>query len=387
MKIILNPNPHKTYLQIFIIPIILISLSCYQDCPITWQSKEKITALNVDLEAITSSIKNQATANPSTDSEKIAAHAFELVSMFPPKRGLNINGIEFYLSTRICSTDKRMYAILYNNYNKQWYARPLYRSFSGGVWRATHSILFGVYDKGMHYTQDYLLHSALDKMLNSPDQEDCQSYDGDLVSDFFGLIKVIKSHLVPEIALNVKNKFLSLFELGEGFNDCNPEIKEKFLQGMTKSNLMEGFYPNFSCLNRTYFSSHSILSPLSENKNHTLVNNIQVDVFLSQVDDRVVEWHFAYEKGTKEPWVSRIRFADEEISSYGSDKSIIHSGAITAKPFEYDYQIKCLEKDIDYKIDPDLRKKYPTYVDIRPFLQNFPPIIDYKAHKNKLKTW
>jgi hypothetical protein len=365
---------------------------------------------------ILASMKDQATDQPETLSQKLAQHAFDVASKFPPKQGVKIEGKDFYLSQRTYHRG-HAYAVLYSKIQEdgvdQWRVRLVYRSNSNGFWRSTSYVVRGRIEKGVHYTQDFVLHRELAKLLNSEDLGQPQEVD---LKEYFTysikydderfLQKYIKRR---EISIEClfessdkiefsQDKDFKLYVNNAGFGndmtgpeithppyfkpDCSPETRQKFFQSLTKEKLAN-FYPNFSGKKDTYFRSHTMLSkPIAEGS-LSLEENIRTDIFHASLNGRIVEWHFSYALGTKEPWIERIRFADSKITSYGSDKEVIDSGALTLKPFEYSYQMECLTQPLDFRDVPN----DTTYKDIRPFLQNFAPIIDYIKYKNDTGSW
>jgi len=371
------------------------------------------------VDEILASMKTQATDQPETLSQKLAQHALDVASKFPPKQGIKIEGKDFYLSQRT-SHRGRAYAVLYSKIQEngvdQWRVRLVYRSNSNGFWRSTSYVVLGRIEKGVHYTQDFVLHRELAKTLNFEDLGQPQEVD---LSEYFtynrqafaygdggGLSKDIEQlRIFVEMLFESSDKIefsqdkdFKLYVNGAGFGnnmngpeiaphpyfkpDCSPETRQKFFKSLTKEKLTK-FYPNFATKEGTYLRSHTMLSkPIAEGS-LSLEENIRTDIFHASLNDRTVEWHFSYAIGTKEPWIERIRFADSKITSYGSDKEVIDSGALTLKPFEYSTQIECLNQPLDFRNVPNNN----TYKDIRPFLKNFAPIIDYIKHKNDQDSW
>ncbi len=369
------------------------------------------------VDEILASMKDQATDQPETLSQKLAQHAFDVASKFPPKQGVKIEGKDFYLSQRTYRRG-RAYAVLYSKIQEdgvdQWRVRLVYRSNSNGFWRSTSYVVRGLIEKGVHYTQDFVLHRELAKILNSEDLGPSQEED---LGEYFTLnAQVFKEGpnylekytnggmMTINMLFESSDKIefsqdtdFALYVNSAGFGnnisgptiarpyfkpDCSPETRQKFFQSLTKEKLAN-FYPNFSGKKDTYFRSHTMLSkPIAEGS-LSLEENIRTDIFHASLNGRIVEWHFSYALGTKEPWIERIRFADSKITSYGSDKEVIDSGALTLKPFEYSSQMECLTQPLDFRDVPN----DTTYKDIRPFLQNFAPIIDYIKYKNDTGSW
>lgn len=358
-------------------------------CPIAWQSSEKTSLINnINAKDIKDKIEQVARALPVTNStekekKKLALQTAIFSHKYPPKLGYEIQAKKFYISQIFCG-DRPM-ALLYVQDRVDWLARLFYRSKSNGVWRSTRYLSRGVFDKGAHYTQDMLPHNELDALLNSEKMGACLAKDAkeldQIKASFDEANQKEAANFKPQIVSPSFNKDFSNYDIGRGLKDGDLKTREDFFLSMTKDKMPPGFSPDFSCLNKTYFRSHSIFSKISGSKK--LKNNIKVDVFLAKLNDKVIEWHFAYVEETKEPWLARIRLADAPVSSFGTDKIIIDSGALTLKPIEYTSQIKNLIKGQDY----DEKIISGTYVDIRKFLQNFPPIIEYKKYKEKSASW
>ncbi|MCA9507057.1 MAG: hypothetical protein KC505_01370 [Myxococcales bacterium] len=360
------------------------------ECPIKWQSHEKITKLaKIDKDEFVDQIKDFSDALPNSDREKkiVALKTAILAKEYPPNSGLEIQGNKFYFSKSICG--ERPLSIMYSFYEHQWYSQLLYRSLSNGVWRSTQFIYpEGAYDKGAHYTQDMLPNPVVDAQLNYDEGGPCLTLSADKIEElrnkFKGAKRIEELNLITPTnvtSVDFKTEFNN-YENGVGFINGQQDSREKFFASMEKDALPKDFFPNFLCLNKSYLRSHSLFSRTEGEEK--LKNNIKVDVFLAKLNNHVIEWHFAYVEGEKLPWIARIRFADAPISSYGGDARIIDSKALTLKPLEYirPNQIKYLVEGSDYS-----ELSGTNYADIRKFLQNFPPIIAYKKYKDEHNSW
>lgn len=363
-----------------------------KQCLITYPRAPSISKnLIFDVKSWQEALKEQAEdLSETTTKEKAEKMRINLIvremETFPPVKGLRINTTTFLVSRPSCA--KRPEAVVYAiDHKGNIYGRLFYRSLSNGIWRTTRYRVQGVYDKGQHYTQDMLPHLELDELLSSKDLTPCIKLDTKQqirIEDYFDIdYQQEASKFTPKIWSSILRSseasiWFSYYKNGYGLIDSQLGLREKFFESMSKKNMQKGFYPDFTCHLKEYRRSHSILSREGE----LLKNNIKVDVFLAKLDNRVVEWHFAYVEGTKKPWVARIRFADAKISTFGTDSDLIDSGSITLKPLEYSSQVSNLILSKDYKFVPNT-----TYVDIRNFLQNFPPIIDYKKYKDATNSW
>lgn len=361
-------------------------------CPIKWVSSEKVETLPLNqgiidaFKAKTTEYKTRLQGQGGDERERQKAIVTEgLGAIFSPVDAIKINNDIFYFSQAICDP-QRPIAIMYSRHNNEWYAHLYYRSLSNGVWRSSR-YFNGAYDKGEHYTQDMLPNPALDGLLNLSSRGQCKKLPAENpiedVLSFFSFLRQPDFLLAPTKTTQVdfKDEFY-YYDNGGGLKDAAPETRQAFFASMTKENMPHNFFPNFLCPNRSYQRSHSIFSKPLIPGQVALENNISVDVFLAQLNNKVIEWHFAYVKGTKEPWIARIRFADSKISLLGSDDDVILSGALTIKPAEYVSQIKNLNRGKDYEYITGT-----NYADIRKFIQNFPPIIAYKKYKNDTKSW
>lgn len=387
--------------------LLILFVGCFQNLT----THERSPALPSDLSAIfktftpdLASIKKDLSdteASLSAEQSFVLNHTKKEMEKYPPKLGVHLRGHDFYLSDRLCSEKDYVYALMYTKFSNQWYARLLYRSKSNGLWRSTSGQYLGGLNKGLHYTQDHRLDDKLEILLNTnyaKNNQNCLAANQkEIFNDFLMTQKgvvlgVIESKSV-EIPLK-KNTYFNLYENGKGFNnylinnlmdagETKEQIVQEFFSSMDKENFPEGFYPDFAKPLKKFNSSHTIFSKaLNINDPLTLSENIVNEVFTSHLNKRPVEWTFSYVEGTKEPWISRIHFADSKISSYGGDEEVILSGPLTLKPIEYFQQTAGIDKKY-YRTDA----QHKGYVDIRPFLQNFPPIVDYKHYKDAGNSW
>lgn len=360
-------------------PLLSVSRPDLEVCPIVNPLPDVVTPIASNKTRLEETARNQS-RSANADLKRHAEHAQKLLGTYPPHKGIKINDAEFYLSKTLCTAGtSRPSAVLFSVINNVIRAYPMYRSLSNGIWRSSSGFL-GIYQKGIHYTQDFLPHQKITDMLDSNEMGSCQAIPTDLLRSEFDLLRRPATEESNAIDVSFTHHFQK-YRLGVGLDSVGD--KQAFLNSMTKEQLPAGFYPEFSCLARSYETSHSLISELAVDANHVArKKTISVDVFLARLNNRPIEWHFAYEKGTTEPWIARIRFAKSNIRELGNDADVIMSGALTLKPFEYTAQVKNLVEGEDFRSSPVVE-----YVDVRPFIQNFPPIKDYKAYKDRTASW
>lgn len=314
---------------------------------------------------------------------------------------------EFYFSKPLC-TNERAYVIGFTKLingdesvcdlePKTWVARVFYRSNSNGGWRFTKGYNEGIYEKGSHYTQSSRPQEFLNDFLQSKDMDNCTSITEDPVkSDFVFTylqnendIKTMKDdHLIGNSCSVVKQKIVNT-NLGWFFGGTLRngyglyDKKDTFVTEASAKDFVAGFFPtNFSKPKYTYNTSHTLLSPRSEPSNPLNISfkkDIIVKVFIGKLNEREVEWHFAYQEGTKNPWVHLVRFSDTKTNSYGGDDEVIDTGSITMKPVEYALQLKNIpwtdSKEETIKVWGEFKRintEKTLYIDIRNWLSKWP---------------
>ena len=89
-------------------------------------------------------------------------------------------------------------------------------------------------------------------------------------------------------------------------------------------------------------------------------------------DGREVQITIATAQSDGLSWVENMVFADDQGTSFLTQKNPISAGLLTTKPLEYEIQLPQFVRE-----DPSL-PDYNPYIDIRSLLQNNPLIKEFK---------
>lgn len=330
---------------------------------------------------------------------------------------LKVGDREFFFTKPICRDGSSYaYAIAFTKFNAAdqhenkcslsagtWVARVFYRSQSNGVWRGTAGFKDNIYSKGQHYTQDFRPQRAIEELLESTDMALCISKPNDPIKTYFPVNSFVDLSVafppLPDEVLgstctDIPSKLVTVPFEGDFFSNQLRfgyglmYSRNSFLIGAKKTMLPGNFFPqNLSVPESSYETTHSMFSLKRDSRdpqNISFEKNITAEVYLGRFQNRVVEWHWAFVKGSQKPWISRIRFRDSEASSYGCDKEIIDSESLPMKPFEYHTQLN----NIYHNNAPEDINNYGElfyhghYVDIRNWLAKWPLIKEFiSAHR------
>lgn len=273
----------------------------------------------------------------------------------------------------------------------------VYQSQSEGSWRVSQGVDIDDRDRFMkgaelsrfsQYTQDTQLHPEFESILESvrglsftspgavpkvtgDDMRIGREKVDELAEDFeenVGVFQLGNIDLHTEL-FRVQNGTLSeanvKAQLGLSAEASTLEAQEALKKYVVSLNEMlenSDVIPDFS------------LSPTKVvESDHPLLGAVKKESFIKNVKGRPVEWVIGSSK-TGDTWVERIRLADTDPSVYGTDKEMLYSGILTAKPLEYRKQATAI---------PDSQKKdvNGSYVNICDFLEGLAPIKKYKQNR------
>lgn len=353
-----------------------------------------IKVLKVD---VTKSVETEFTTRALSESEKKLFddldkdnNQFQLtkdllkVNDFYPQEVLEIGKEKYFFFSKIVRTNGgkgREQALMFvQKEDGRIYPRILYKSNSDGGWRSTEGFIYNTngkirYLKGRdvrtengHYTQETKPHQGIIKYLESAEERNLfVNYNGDLIGDYFNVVDLYENidTFKNETSIYDDGGTLSQFKKYQPglYGDINYEAPTAEI--FANFNYPKDFLPDFS------------KGPTKvETTIHTLLEKVTLETFEAKLNGRDIEWVFAYDKDGR-IWIERINFKNGEISSYGTYKEVINSGALTNKPLEYGGQVANLIKGKDYK-------PYNTsYADITPLIKNLKPIKLFEEYKNK----
>ncbi len=308
-----------------------------------------------------------------------------------------IDGIAFRVDGRILTRGNReAYAVTTTDKTGRQRQAIIYRSNSEGAMRMTPAIELEDNEDGTHseryvkgaelspftqYTQETQLHPdfayALADMVADVDSmpmitEDHLKMNTEqatyVMRDLEDQIEVFSfgdEKLAEEIAIlraggYGKHDFQDIFnadianepqKLDQYINQLNDDIREA------------GIVPDFSKRGVVTRDMHPVLGEMAR------------EVFTHKVGGIEYEWHMGVAR-SGEVWVDRIRYANAEPTTYGTDKQIPYSGILTSKPVEHFVQTTGLPEK--YKRGSG---KSSHYVNISRLLDQLEPIRQYRAQR------
>lgn len=105
---------------------------------------------------------------------------------------------------------------------------------------------------------------------------------------------------------------------------------------------------------------------------HPVLGNMVRETFEKTANGVVYEWQMARDTNGR-TWIERIRFADANSTAYGTDRELVYSGLLTAKPMDYDAQADGLPKHF-------VKDMGNGYTDVSMFLKKLAPIREYDKY-------
>lgn len=267
----------------------------------------------------------------------------------------------------------------------------VYKSSSDGNWRATQGIdEEGRFMKGSerarvvnHYTQETRLHPELRGLVEDFDMDDSiplidptsvpkmMSMEAAMIAeqdfaDVTRLTQLPDKRLVKALhGLRAGGYKISDFkrEFGMGPEIPDSAVEARLLERIDEVNKAlekSKIVPDFSRPN------------IITTERHPILGFIYKSVFSVDVDGRKYEWTMANTENGEKVWIDGIRFADAQVSAYGTDEEVLDSAFLTSKPIEYKSETDGIPKSLRLDTSRDL------YDDITPFLALLGPIQKFK---------
>lgn len=246
-----------------------------------------------------------------------------------PTRALEIKGKNFFLSEVYRASDGRLYAVGFVEVWGKLQARFFYKSESAGFWRSAPGVSEGIFSKGkgIHYTQETRVVPELEHSLEEGASR--AKAEPAKIPELFDMGPG-KKHPNLEVYVREVESYVS-----PGLRDANfikpgnikgspvsPQQMRSYLESLRYP---PNFIPNFS------------KPPLATyTRNHSLLGEVAIRVYSATLDGHPIEWRMALDSRGR-AWVDSITFANQEVSSFGTNSRIIDSGILTAKPLEYNY--------------------------------------------------
>lgn len=273
-----------------------------------------------------------------------------------------------------------------------------YRSNSDGGWRVTPARLGGVLMKGRmrigaeargHYTAETQLAPELSQRLEALEGE----APVELTEEALDMLINIESPLNAGRGVSLAGRFadqqrLSLApglepvqrfapgremfwrdgEVPEGMDEATWAIVSRVsprVADLGSLPLPEGFVPDFSAEPlRTYEGRHTTLGDTTYREYRGTLNG------------REVVWTMAEAEGDR-VWVQSIRYAEAQVTDFGTFDTAIDTGILTSKPVEYSSHLGNLPEAYRRPI-LDAEGNATPYEDITPLLAELAPIRSYR---------
>lgn len=308
-----------------------------------------------------------------------------------PVTGVQIDDKDFLFS-EILQTETRKIAIGYvsgGDRPDKLQPRLFYKSDSDGGWRSAPYIVDGKYSKGTdaaelgeqvefgQYVQltkpNELISAALDQQAYRQDE---RGRGGEMPYKQIALNDIAqiysKDRMTREMhgtfdkevrVTQVESPGLDAYVSGVGVNGAH------FREDIKSMILPVGFEPDFSEPSKTYEMTHS------------LAGETEIEVFPAVLNGRSVEWHVAHDTAKNRVWIDRISYTDGAVTTYGTQQEVIVAGVLSAKPFDYDNQLKGMQEGRDWNRYND------SYADISPILDEIPAIKHYRLVRAVFKKY
>jgi hypothetical protein len=148
----------------------------------------------------------------------------------------------------------------------------------------------------------------------------------------------------------------------EDWNQLDGEFK-KYISRLNSELEQSNIIPDFSTAERVETDTHPSLGTITR------------EIFNHSVNGLKYEWHVAHDADGR-VWIDRIRYKDAELSAYGTDKQIVHSGVLTSKPIDYHEQTNGLPEEYVQA------GSHGPYSDVSRFLDTLAPIKQYRLQRN-----
>ncbi len=292
-----------------------------------------------------------------------------------PTKSLKIDGNEWLLAEKNSRVGGSSSVLMYAKVGNKFIPRIFYKSISGGIWRGSPGI-----DGGFSYKEaleddvhgHYVQTGQLDPRLNS------------FLSKEFDQFEIINTD-------NYSTLFRPSFAISMGWYSFGEEIETKLfdeLSNITKyapGSLTERLHGEISNeeLEKLSFPDEFIPDftqnpEFSYQESHNYLGDVTYEIYGGATfREEEIKWLVAKDSEGR-VWISNIYFANGDISTYGTSKTVIDAGILTSKPLDYENQIDALDQNF---ISPK-----GNYGDITPILDHLKPIRDYRKAKGVVRT-
>ena len=303
---------------------------------------------------------------------------------FIPNQHIEIDGKDVYLTSRL----EWNYAVAYIKQNDKLVPRVFRKSSSGGNWHAVPGfdgsrVSKGEFVKNISYEKWTVVKKEFNQILDSLPDNDIGVDMRDVMQEVYGkdipqsAYQEIGKHYddMPKSAQDYYDETVVFDELLWKFN-VN-ETWNKAFRNYENSDQIKEYYDKLDLYQRMDFSTSKIVD--SYFSHHSYLWNVENQVMTAKVkssnpdfDGREVQITIATAQSDGLSWVENMVFADDQGTSFLTQKNPISAGLLTTKPLEYKIQLPQFVRE-----DPSL-PDYNPYIDIRSLMQNNPLIKEFK---------
>ena len=303
---------------------------------------------------------------------------------FIPNQHIEIDGKDVYLTPRL----EWNYAVAYIDQNGELVPRVFRKSSSWGNWHAVPGfdgsrVSKGEFVKNISYEKWTVVKKEFNQILDSLPDNDIGVDMRDVMQEVYGkdipqsAYQEIGKHYddMPKSAQDYYDETVVFDELLWKFN-VN-ETWNKAFRNYENSDQIKEYYDKLDLHQRMDFSTSKIVD--SYFSHHSYLWNVENQVMTAKVkssnpdfDGREVQITIATAQSDGLSWVENMVFADDQGTSFLTQKNPISAGLLTTKPLEYEIQLPQFVRE-----DPSL-PDYNPYIDIRSLMQNNPLIKEFK---------
>jgi len=303
---------------------------------------------------------------------------------FIPNQHIEIDGKDVYLTPRL----EWNYAVAYIDQNGELVPRVFRKSSSWGNWHAVPGfdgsrVSKGEFVKNISYEKWTVVKKDFNQILDSLPDNDIGVDMRDVMQEVYGkdipqsAYQEIGKHYddMPKSAQDYYDETVVFDELLWKFN-VN-ETWNKAFRNYGNSDQIKEYYDKLDLHQRMDFSTSKIVD--SYFSHHSYLWNVENQVMTAKVkssnpdfDGREVQITIATAQSDGLSWVENMVFADDQGTSFLTQKNPISAGLLTTKPLEYEIQLPQFVRE-----DPSL-PDYNPYIDIRSLMQNNPLIKEFK---------
>ena len=303
---------------------------------------------------------------------------------FIPNQHIEIDGKDVYLTPRL----EWNYAVAYIDQNGELVPRVFRKSSSWGNWHAVPGfdgsrVSKGEFVKNISYEKWTVVKKEFNQILDSLPDNDIGVNMKDVMKEVYGkdipqsAYQEIGKHYddMPKSAQDYYDETVVFDELLWKFN-VN-ETWNKAFRNYENSDQIKEYYDKLDLHQRMDFSTSKIVD--SYFSHHSYLWNVENQVMTAKVkssnpdfDGREVQITIATAQSDGLSWVENMVFADDQGTSFLTQKNPISAGLLITKPLEYKIQLPQFVRE-----DPSL-PDYNPYIDIRSLMQNNPLIKEFK---------